>query len=79
MYSAFYRLQIYVLVIYKIIIMPPRKKNKYSNDDLLKAVADIKTNKISTRAASQKYCIPQSTIADRISGRFSPMILKSGE
>ena len=37
--------------------MPPRKKYKYSNDNLLKAVADIKTNKISTRVASQKYCI----------------------
>ena len=58
--------------------MPPKKNSNYSEENLLKAVAEIRCNKLSTRAASKKYNIPQSTLADRVSGRYAPTKLKSG-
>ena len=40
------------------------------------AVAAVKTKLLTTRAAADKYGVPQTTIMDRIKGRFSAKILK---
>ena len=54
------------------------RKPKYTAEKLLEAIADVKNGTLSQRRASAKYEIPQSTIADRITGRYAPKILKSG-
>ena len=59
--------------------MAPRKPIQYSEEKLLEAVADVKNGRLSQRKACIKYGIPQSTIADKISGRYGPSILQSGE
>ena len=58
--------------------MAPKKIAKYSEEKLLEAVADVKNKRLTQRKASLKYGVPQSTIADRITGRYAPTILKSG-
>ena len=60
--------------------MAPIRKPKlqYSNDNLLEAIAEVKMRTLSTREAANKYGVPQSTIMDRIKGRYAPEPLKSG-
>ena len=59
--------------------MAPRKRvSKYSNEDLLRAVAAVKTKSLSLRNASEKYGVPHTTIKDRVSGRYAAKILEAG-
>ena len=61
--------------------MAPTKKTgtSYSKDDLLEAVAEVRMKILTTRQAGRKYGIPQSTIMDRVEGRYAAKPLKSGE
>ena len=56
-----------------------KRKNKYSEENLRDAVAAVKTKLLTTRAAADKYGVPQTTIMDRIKGRYSAKILKAGK
>jgi len=49
-------------------LAPKRKRCKYSECDLLNAIADIKSGK-SFRAASQEYHIPVMTLNDKVKGK----------
>ena len=60
--------------------MPPKKKSKtYNENDLLEAIAAVKTNLLSTRGASERYGIPQSTLMDKLKDRYAPTVLKRGK
>ena len=43
---------------------------KYSHNDLIKALSEIKHEKLSSIVAANRYGIPSSTIYNRLSGRF---------
>ena len=60
--------------------MAPKKKTgkKYTEEQLLAAVAEVKNKTLSQRRAAEKYDVPQSTIGGRITGRYAPTILKAG-
>lgn len=49
-------------------------RSKYSQEDLLKAIEDVKDKKLSIRAASILYGIPRTTIGDHIEGRAGPKV-----
>ena len=60
--------------------MAPRKnRNKYSNDDLLQAVAAVKSKSMTFKQASERYGVPSATIADRTLGRYKAEILTPGK
>lgn len=47
---------------------PPKKRRNYSNDDLMAAIAEIKSGK-SYRQTSTKYNIPVMTLSDKVKNR----------
>lgn len=55
------------------------KKIKYSSENLIEAIAEIKASKLSVRQASEKYGIPKTTLGDRASGRRPFSIKNRGE
>ena len=57
---------------------PSRRRSNYTEETLIEAVTEIKTGRMSQRRAAIKYGIPQSTIGDRITGRYALKILKRG-
>lgn len=59
--------------------MAPRKTpKKYSDTELLQAVAACKTKTLTPNEASIKYCIPVTTLKDRLSGKYTAKILQPG-
>ena len=50
--------------------MAPKKRKLYDQDNLLKAIADIK-NGMKYKEASVKYGIPTSTLNDKINNKYS--------
>ena len=46
--------------------MKRKERVKYTEDDLLKAVADVKSGTSSYRQASRKYGVPIATLSDKI-------------
>ena len=47
--------------------MTPRpKRKKYSDEQLLNAVAEVKNKSLSTRRTAEKYGVPQATLVDRV-------------
>ena len=51
--------------------MKRKTRDKYTEDDLCMAIADIKNGKSSYRTAAEKYGIPVSTLCDKIKQRVS--------
>lgn len=49
-------------------------KKAYTDEDLIKALAEIKSNQISARAASKKYNIPRATLGDKITGAHTSCV-----
>ena len=58
---------------------PTKRKKKYTDDDLMKAVALVKSRSLSVNQASNRYNIPTSTIKDRLSGRYPAATLNPGK
>ena len=59
--------------------MPPNKSSKkYNEQDLMQAVASIKTKILTVKQASIKYGVPGTTIKDRLSGRYATTMFKPG-
>ena len=56
--------------------MPSRRKNY--EEDLLRAVAEIKNGQITYCVASTKYGIPLATLCDKVTNRF-PVSTKMGK
>ena len=46
--------------------MKRKQREKYSDDNLLRAIAEIKNKKHTYRAASNKYGIPIATLSDKV-------------
>ena len=42
------------------------KKQKYSEDSLISAIADVKTHKLGIREAVKKYGVPVTTVYDNL-------------
>ncbi|XP_062587396.1 uncharacterized protein LOC134249051 [Saccostrea cucullata] len=66
--------------------MAPVKRNKWNQESMAAAIADVKARKLSIHKASQHYNVPKSTLHDRISGRVKedtvngkPPILSSAD
>ena len=79
MYFLLYGTYLYTYTKLTCSMAPIRKpKLQYSNDNWLEAIAEVKMRTLSTREAANKYGVPQSTIMDRIKGRYAPEPLKSG-
>lgn len=55
-----------------------RKMFQYCEDDLKKALYEIRENKMKIREASRKFNVPKTTIIDRISGRVPDTLRKPG-
>ena len=46
--------------------MKHKPREKYSEDDVLRTIADIKNSVSTYRAASEKYHIPIATLSDKV-------------
>lgn len=55
-----------------------KKKNIYTEEDLKKALSEVRDNKKSIRQISKEYGIPKTTILDKISGRRPDGVKKPG-
>ena len=58
--------------------MKRKQKLKYSEDDILNAIAEIKNRNCSYRTASLKYNVPIATLCDKIKQRV-PLSSKTGK
>lgn len=47
------------------------KKKKYTNEDVEKAIDAVRRNGMSVNAAAKSFGIPQSTLQDKISGKYA--------
>mgnify|MGYP001950179783 CR=1 FL=1 len=57
--------------------MAPTRK-KYTEENLLRAVAEVKNGTSTYRAAAEKYNVPLATICDKVKNRM-PISTKLGE
>lgn len=48
----------------------PKRRFKYSEEDMLLAIEEVKRTKCSIRLASQKYNVPKTTLDNRVSGKY---------
>jgi len=55
-----------------------KNKASYSVDDMINAVAEVKNKSLTIKKAAEKYGIPNSTLGDRLSGRFNLSLVKPG-
>ena len=50
--------------------MGPKKFCKYKDKAVEKALAEMKSGKLSANKAAQKYGIPRSTLGDKLRGKY---------
>ena len=55
-----------------------KKRQKYSDQALMEAVAEVRNGTLSWRKASEKYGVPAQTIGDRIHNRYLVQKKKAG-
>ena len=61
--------------------MTPNKRcsnPSYSEGDILNALAELRNKTLTIRKAAKKYKVPYSTLGNRASGKFAPMIERPG-
>lgn len=58
--------------------MKRKSRQKYTEDDLLRAVAEVKNGNGSYRSVALKYNIPASTLSDKVKLRV-PLVSKIGK
>jgi len=58
--------------------MKRKPREKYTEEDILRAVADIKNGICTYRTASEKYRIPVATLCNKVKGKV-PLSSKIGK
>jgi len=76
----------YLLFLHVFISVVMAKRSNWTQEDLVRAVDDIKVNNLSYRKAAEKYGIPKSTLCDYVRGKVEigckpgrPRILTAAE